>query len=157
MNDEPVPVDGFSNHPGAPGPGAEHAGPPDALRMPTLVFSGLFGFVLLILTVAAVATYVQNNARFNEWKDQLAEHSLPAGTTLVESDSRFGKLWGLGEHCDGEMWVVLIGDVSREQLEEHYLDITNVVAKRESEEPETWRVSVLRTHIGPAGLDPRCR
>jgi hypothetical protein len=118
-----------------------------------LVTSALFAVLLLALTVAAVGTYAQNTARFNKWKAQLEEHPIPGGTALVDSGSRFGVLWGQGSHCDGEMWVILSGDVSRDELEEHYADFTNVVVKRAS---GRWRVSVLRTHIGPAGLDLRC-
>jgi len=129
---------------------------PERFRATVIVFVALFGLVFAFLLVVTVGSYFQNTSRFNEWKAELLEYPVPAGATLVDAGSEFGLLWGYGSHCDGRVWVIFEGDMGKDAIEQHYGEITNTVVKRESRQAGTWRVSVLRTHLGPAGLDLRC-
>jgi len=74
------------------------------------------------------------------------------------SGIRFGLLWGNGNHCDGEAWMILQGDFCKADLERYHSDAL-VLRFEESftviETTDTWRVSG-RGRIGTAGPDLRC-
>ena len=102
-----------------------------------------------------------NNRRFNEWKAQLLDHPEPSDSVVVDSGSRFGLLWGNGNHCDGEAWITLQSELSQGELTSHYADIL-VVQFEESgilvepgQTDGTWKISA-QGRIGTAGLDLRC-
>ena len=110
--------------------------------------------LLLVLLVVEVVTIARNNTRFDEWKSELLDHPVPPNSILLETGSRFGLLWGNGNHCDGEAWMILRSDLSATELERHYSDVANL-SLWQRVATDTWRVST-ETRIDTAGLDLRC-
>ena len=103
-----------------------------------------------------------NDSRMNTWSSQLFDHPLPGDADPAGSDSgsRFGLLWGNGNHCDGEAWIEFASDLIPRDITHHYSDLRNVEVQTLPNEPGepkryTYRV-VITTPIGSAGLDLRC-
>lgn len=128
----------------------------DRARGPSLkrVILGAVLALVLALVSVEVITVARNNARFDEWRSTLLHHPAPANATVIDSGSRYGLLWGNGNHCDGEAWVIIRGDLSATELERHYSDLSDIGLRREVT-TDNWRVS-METRLGTAGLDLRC-
>ena len=69
----------------------------------------LLGIFVAILTGISLlfAPYFYNNWKVHQFLTSLEQIKLPADSEIIASDSNFGILWGVGNHCDVEVYLLV--------------------------------------------------
>lgn len=126
-----------------------------------LAVVAILALAIATLVIAEIVTINRNNDRLDAWASQLFEHPLPddAHAAGLDRGTRFGLLWGNGNHCDAEAWMEIATDLNMSAIERHYKSLDNAEIRQRLDDRTgrhyIYRI-VIRTRIGTAGLDLRC-
>ena len=110
----------------------------------TVLILGVVVTAVVVLVVLVGVSMLRHNTVFNEWKAPLVEHEAPPGMAMVESGSRFGLIWGNGNHCDAEAWVLLSGDLGSGEIRAHYSAVDDLIVRPDG---DLWRVSIEQLYL----------
>jgi hypothetical protein len=87
----------------------------------------------------------QNNSRLHKFAGNLFDYPLPPRTEEIDRSAKVG-VFGNGHHCDFVARISLVTELSREEINAYYKDVTFPAVSGQPTEEKPWK-GLIRVRV----------